>query len=161
MCSCISPVIANIYMKYFGRTAITTFHSPPSMRLRHADDTSSMLLHIKQFYEHLNSIYPHKQFIMVKGRNTSFLVVVVLVTREVRKQSSITNTTLFTGIHKKTLTPTDTFTTSLIIQSIKNSVHKTLIHGANTLVSNKNHLRNQLHNVRFALRLNKFASNAA
>ena len=32
MGSCISPVVANIFMAYAEKTAINTFHTPPTLR---------------------------------------------------------------------------------------------------------------------------------
>ena len=32
--SCISPIIANLYMEHIEHTAITTFHTPPNLWLR-------------------------------------------------------------------------------------------------------------------------------
>ena len=61
MGSCVSPIIANLYMEHIEHTAITTFHTPPSLWLRYVDDTFCILdkKHISGFRSHLNSIYSH------------------------------------------------------------------------------------------------------
>ena len=55
MGSCISPIIANIYMEHIEHIAITTFHIPPSLWLRYVDDTCCILEkeHVIAFHSHL------------------------------------------------------------------------------------------------------------
>jgi len=103
MISCISPIIANIYMEHIEHKAITTFHSSPSPWPRYVDDTFCILdkEHITDFYKQLNSICSHIQFTMEIEHNSSFLD--VLVTRDSRKENTAThNTTLSTMVYKKT-----------------------------------------------------------
>ena len=38
MGSCISPIIANLYMEHIEHTAITTFHTPPNLWLRYVEE---------------------------------------------------------------------------------------------------------------------------
>ena len=58
MGSCISPIIASIYMEHIEPTAITTFHTPPSLWLRYVDGTFCILNkdHINDFHIHLNML---------------------------------------------------------------------------------------------------------
>ena len=39
MGSCISPILANIFMKFVEHRAISTFHTPPKLWVRDVDET--------------------------------------------------------------------------------------------------------------------------
>ena len=54
------------------------------------------------------------------GAKSSISFLDILVTREVREESDIMNTTLSTGVYKNPLTPTGNFTSCHIISNIKN-----------------------------------------
>ena len=58
MGSCIFPIIANIFMEHIEHTAITTFHTPPSLWLRYEDNTFCILdkEHVTAFYSHCREI---------------------------------------------------------------------------------------------------------
>ena len=64
MGSCISPIIASIYMEHIEHRAITTFRTPPSLWLRYVDDTFCILNkdHTYDLHTHLNSICSRIQF---------------------------------------------------------------------------------------------------
>ena len=61
MGSSISPIIASLYMEHVEHTAITTFHTPPTLWLKYVDDMFCILNkdHINDFHSHLNSICSH------------------------------------------------------------------------------------------------------
>ena len=100
MRSSISPIIANLYMEHIEHTAITTFHTPPSLWLRYVDGTFCILdkKHISGFHSHLNSICSHIQFTMENEQDFSLPVLDVLVSRNVCKENNTTNTSLTTAI---------------------------------------------------------------
>ena len=60
MGSCISPVVANIFMEHIERQALTTFREPPRIWLRYIDDAFCIIKSsvIDDFYHHVNSIFP-------------------------------------------------------------------------------------------------------
>ena len=59
MGSCISLIIASIYTEHIEHTAITTFHTPPSLWLRYVDNTFCILNkdHINDFHTHISTQY--------------------------------------------------------------------------------------------------------
>ena len=73
MGSCTSPNVAFIYMEQLEHTAITIFHTPPSLWLKYVDDTFYILNkgHINDFHTYLNSICSHIQFTIEKEHNFS------------------------------------------------------------------------------------------
>ena len=101
--SCISPIIASLYMEHVEHTAITTFHTPPTLWLRYVDDTFCILNkdHINDFHSHLNSIYSHIQFTIEKEHNFSLPFLDVLVKRNSRNGNTTTHSFLSTTIYRK------------------------------------------------------------
>ena len=75
MGSCISPVVANIFMKDFEHYALTSFSSPPLIWIRYVDDTFRILNpdFFLTFLDHLNSICPSITFILEKKNLIAFL----------------------------------------------------------------------------------------
>ena len=103
MGSCISPIIASIYVEHIEHTAITTFHIPPSLWLRYVDDTCCILKkdHTNDFHTHLNSICSHIQFTIEKEHKFSLPFLDVLVKRNSRNGSITTHSLLSTTIYRK------------------------------------------------------------
>ena len=58
MGSCISPVVANIFMEHIERQALSTFREPPRIWLRYVDDVFCVikLSVIDDFHHYINSI---------------------------------------------------------------------------------------------------------
>ena len=58
MGSCISPIVANIFMEHIEKAALTTFHTLPKLWLRYVDDISCVLKkeHMTEFHQHINSV---------------------------------------------------------------------------------------------------------
>ena len=83
MGSCISPIVANIFMEHIEKAALTTFHTPPKLWLRYVDDTFCVLKkeHMTEFHQHINSVCHHIQFTMEEEQNLSLPFLDVLVIR--------------------------------------------------------------------------------
>ncbi|XP_046400884.1 uncharacterized protein LOC124167130 [Ischnura elegans] len=83
MGSPLSPVVANLYMESFEKTALESYDKRPSLWLRYVDDTFVIWPHgeeeLKRFLNHLNSQHHAIQFTMEleKEHQLSFLDVLV------------------------------------------------------------------------------------
>ena len=159
MGSCISPIIASLYMEHVEHTAITTFHTPPTLWLRYVDDTFCILNkdHINDFHSHLNSICSHIQFTIEKEHNFSLPFLDFLVKRNSRNGNTTTHSFLSTSIYRK---PTHTnrylHYTSHHPKHQKLTVAKTLFSRVNTHITDKTQKHSELQNIRNTLRLNGF-----
>ena len=161
MGSCISPIIASIYMEHIEHTAITTFHTPPSIWLRYVDDTFCFLNkdHINDFYTHLNSICSHIQFTTEKEHNFSLPFLDVLVKRNSRNGCITTHSLLSTTIYTKpTHTNSHLHYTSHHPKHQKLTVAKTLLSRVNTHIRDNTQKHSELQNIRSTLRLSKWVS---
>ena len=162
MGSCISPIIANLYMEHIEHTAITTFHTPPNLWLRYVNDTFCILdkKHMSEFHSHLNSICSHIQFTMENEHDFSLPLLDVLVSRNVCKEN---HTSLTTAIYKKP-THTDRYLhyTSHHPKHQKLTVTKTLLNRVETHISHtdENQKSGELRNIRSTLQLNGFPTRA-
>ena len=103
MGSCISPIIASLYMEHVEHTAITTFHTPPSPWLRFVDDTFCILNkdHINDIHSHLNSTCSHIHFTIENKHNFSLFFLDVLVKRNSRNGNTTAHSFLSTTIYRK------------------------------------------------------------
>ena len=83
MGSCISPIVANIFMEHIEKAALTTFHTLPKLWLRYVDDTFCILKkeHMTEFYQHINSVCHHIQFTMEEEQDLSLPFLDVLIIR--------------------------------------------------------------------------------
>ena len=110
MGSCISPVVTNIFMAYIEKTAINTFHTPPTLWVRFVDDTFCVIICscVGEFHDHLDGISSFIKFtykLEMEGR-LPFLDVLV---------TSQHNDTLTTTIYHK---PTHTIATNNSLHTI-------------------------------------------
>ena len=83
MGSPLSPVLANIYIKYFKEMVLGSTSLKPSMWLRYVDDTFILWSHqenVQILLDHVNSIRPSIQFTMEKEQD-KLPFIDVLVTR--------------------------------------------------------------------------------
>ena len=96
MGSCVSPIVANIFMEHIEKAALTTFHTPPKLWLRYVDDAFSVLQkeHMTEFHQHINSVCHHIQFTMEEEQNLPLPFLDVLVIRH--------DKTLRTQVYRKT-----------------------------------------------------------
>ena len=124
MGSCISSIIASIYMEHVEHTAITTLHNPPSFWLRYVHDMFCILSkdHTNDFHSYLNSICLHIQFTIEKEHNFSLPFLDVLIKRHSRNGSITTHSLLSTTITENPHTPTGIFTMRHIIPNIRSSL---------------------------------------
>ena len=151
MGSCISPIVANIFMEHIEKAALMTFHTPPKLWLRYVDDTFCVLKkeHMTEFHQHINSVCHHIQFTMEEEHNLSLPFLDVLVTRH--------DKTLRTQVYRK-LTHTDRYLLfdSHHLQHQKLSVTKTLHDRANTHNTIPADARHEATHVLSVLQLNGF-----
>ena len=159
MGSCISLIIASIYMEHIEHTAITAFHTAPSLWLRYVDDTFCIINkdHINDFHTHLNSICSHIQFTIEKEHNFSLPFFDVLVKSNSRNGSITTHSLLSTTIYRK---PTHTnryfHFTSHHSKHQKLTVAKTLLSMVITHITDNTQKNSELQNICNTLRLNEF-----
>ena len=71
--SCISPILADIFMEFVEHRAISTFHTPPKLWVRYVDDTFCVIeeQYAEEFHKHLNSISPSITFTLEREQNQS------------------------------------------------------------------------------------------
>ena len=83
MGSCISPILADIFMEFVEHRAIFTFHTPPKLWVRYVDDTFCVIEEqsAEEFHKHLNSISPSITFTLEWEQNQSPAFLDVKVTR--------------------------------------------------------------------------------
>ena len=101
MGSSLSPLLANIYIKYFEEMALGSTSLKPSMWLRCVDDTFILWPHqedVQILLDHVNSIRPSIQFTMEKEQDNKLPFLDVLVTRtEQGFRSSVYRKPTFSG----------------------------------------------------------------
>ena len=159
MGSCISPIIASIYMEHIEHTAITISRTPPSLWLGYVDDTFYILNkdHINDFCAHLNSMCLHIRFTIEKEHNFSLTFLDVLLKRNSRNGSITTHNPLSTTIYRKS-THTNRYLhyKSHHPKHQKLTVAKTLLSRVNTHITDNIQKHSELQNIRRTLRLNGF-----
>ena len=73
MGSCISPILADIFMEFVEHKAISTFHTSPKLWARYVDDTFCVIKqqYAEEFHKHLNSISLSITFTPKREQNQS------------------------------------------------------------------------------------------
>ena len=68
MKSCISPVVANIFMAYVEKAAFNSFQTPPRLWVRFVDDTFCVTKRscVGEFHDHLDGVETHKKRMELK-----------------------------------------------------------------------------------------------
>ena len=117
--SCISPIIASIYMEHIKNTAVTTFHTPPSLWLRYVNDTFCILNkdHVNDLQTHVNSICSHIQLIIKKNTIILSCFLTFWLNAVVAMVASPRTTFHLTQFTENPRTLTDIFTTRHIRSS--------------------------------------------
>ena len=66
MGSCISPVVANIFMAYVEKTALNTFHTPLTIWIRFVDDLFCTIKRscVREFHDHQMAYLPSSSSLM-------------------------------------------------------------------------------------------------
>ena len=69
--SCISPILADIFLEFVEHRTISTFHTPPKLWVRYVDDTFCVIeqQYAEEFHKHLNSISPSITFTPERRQN--------------------------------------------------------------------------------------------
>ena len=149
MGSCIFPFIASICMEYIEHTAITTFHTSPSLWLSYVDGTFCLLNknNINDFHTHLNSMCSHIHFTIEKKHNFSLLFLDILVKCDSRHGSITTRSLLSITIYRKSMhTKIYRHYTSYHLKHQKHTVAKTLS-WINIHITDKTQKQSELQNV--------------
>ena len=83
MGSCISPILADIFMEFVEHRAISTFHTPPKLWVQYVDDTFCVIeeQYTEEFHKHLNSISPSITFTLEREQHQSLAFLDVKVTQ--------------------------------------------------------------------------------
>ena len=83
MGSCISPVVANIFLEYIERQALTSFREPPKIWIRYVDDIFCIINYsiIDEFLQHINSISSNIQFTAKTEKDQTLPFLNVQITR--------------------------------------------------------------------------------
>ena len=129
MGSCISPIIASIYTEHNEHTAITAFHTPPSLWLRYVDDTFCILNkdHINNCHSHLNSICSHIHFTVEMDTIVLFRFLMLWLNAIVTMIVSLVTAFYQPQFTESPLTQTDIFTIRHITPIIRSSLLSKLL----------------------------------
>ncbi|XP_072033380.1 uncharacterized protein [Amphiura filiformis] len=148
MGSSCSPLSADAYMEYFESQALTSAPHPPRIWKRYVDDTFVVIksTHIEQFTDHINNIDPNIKFTREEVEDGKLPFLDTLVCRQ-------QDGTLKVKVYRK---PTHTeqylnFSSHHPLEH-KLSVVRTLLHRAETVVTDQTDKEEEIAHVKNALR---------
>ena len=167
MGSPVSPIVCNLYMETFEQRALATAPHPPRFRKRYADDTCTILKreYSEEFTEHLNSINPENIQWTSEGEGTNVIptsnpeeteterILAFLDTETIIQGDNSIKTRVYT---KKTHTNQYLNFNSNHPLDHKKSVVRTLLHRADTLISNEEDRQEEIKQIQTALQLNGY-----
>ena len=152
MGSCISSVVANIFMVYVEKTAINTFHTPPTFWVHFTDDTFCVIKRssVGKFHDHLDGISSFIKFTYELELDGRLPFLNVLVTRQ---HNGALTTTIY---YKPTNTNRYLQFTSHHPRHHKLSVARSLLNKLNTHITDHTDYCVQTSHVKQALPLNEY-----
>ena len=147
MGSPVSPLVANIFMEWFEERALATAVNPPSFWQRYVDDTFVIIKknHVTSFTDHINNVHPSIKWTMEEEKEGKLPMLDTLAHR--REDGTIKVT-----IYRKP-THTDQYLAmdSHHPQQHKLGVIRTLVHRAETLITDPADKVTELNNIKAAL----------
>ena len=152
MGSCISPVVANIFITYVEKIAINNFHAPPTLWIRFIDDTFCVIKRscVGEFHDHLDGISSFIKFTYKLKMDGRLPFLDVLVTRQ---HNGALTTTIY---HKPTHTNRSLQFTSHHPRYHKLSVAHSLHNRFNTHIADHTNYCVQFSHVKQTLALNGY-----
>ncbi|XP_066275413.1 uncharacterized protein [Branchiostoma lanceolatum] len=148
MGSPVSPIVCNLYMEHLEQLAISTAPHPPLWWFRYVDDTHTKLkkAHAQEFIDHLNSLDPDIKFTSEKEQDRTLPFLDTLTT--IQEDGS-----LRLSIYRKP-THTDQYLNFRSNHPLEHKlgVVKTLLHRADTIITDPHDRETEKQHIKQALK---------